>query len=151
MKFWDSSAIVPLCVIEPFSQPVNEILKEDEVMIVWWTTRIECISALVRRSREGVLDIGGEEQARTALMKLTESWREVLPAQTLRETAERLVAVHPLRTADALQLSAALIWINKIPRGHSFVCLDRGLREAARKEGFRLLPQLDKVKGTLLP
>lgn len=140
MRFWDASAIVPICIVEPLSQRIIEILKEDQSMIVWWSTRIECISAFVRRTREGVLDVSGEERARTGLTKLAGSWREILPTQIVRETAERLLTVHPLRTADALQLSAALIWTTKSPKGHHFVCLDQGLREAARKEGFKLLP-----------
>lgn len=140
MKFWDSSAIVPLCVIESVSQLIHEVLMEDQAMIVWWATRIECISAFIRRTREGILDERGQEQARRSLMGLGEVWREVLPTQIVRETAERILAVHPLRSADALQLSAALIWTNKSPYRHHFVCLDRVLREAARKEGFTLLP-----------
>ena len=140
MRFWDTSAIVPLLVIEPFSRPIMEILKEDQAMIVWWSTRIESVSAIVRQTREGILNVSGEEQARTGLMKLAGSWREILPTQIVRETAERLLTVHPLRTADALQLSAALIWATKNPKGHHFVSLDNGLREAARKEGFTLLP-----------
>ncbi len=140
MRFWDSSAIVPLCVIESVSQLIHEVLMEDQAMIVWWATRIECISAFIRRTREGILDERGQEQARRSLIGLGEVWREVLPTQIVRETAERILAVHPLRSADALQLSAALIWTNKSPYGHHFVCLDRVLREAARKEGFTLLP-----------
>ena len=66
-------------------------------------------------------------------------WTEIHPAPIIREHAERLLAVHPLRTADALQLAAALIWSGPLPRGHHMVCLDHRLREAARKEGFSIL------------
>lgn len=140
MRFWDSSAVVPLFVIEEVSELLKEALEEDQNMMVWWATRLECLSAIVRRVREGVLDVKSEEQARNVLMRLTGSWREVLPTREVRETAERILAVHPLRAADSLQLSAALIWTNKSPRGNHFVCLDRTLRETARKEGFTLLP-----------
>jgi len=140
MKFWDSSAVVPCCVIEPRSHLIKEILQDDQEMIVWWATRIECLSALFRLVREGVLHDREEEMAQVVLQKLAETWREILPTQMVRETAERLLAVHPLHTADALQLSAALIGAGKNPRGHLFVCLDKGLRVPARKEGFTLLP-----------
>ncbi|MFQ5779895.1 MAG: type II toxin-antitoxin system VapC family toxin [Nitrospiria bacterium] len=142
MKFWDSSGIVPLCVIEPTSERIMEILRGDQAMVVWWATRIECISAFVRRTREGILDAGSEEQSRIILRKLARSWIEIQPTQGVRESAERLLAVHPLRTADALQLAAALMWTRRSPLGHHFVCLDHLLREAARKEGFALLPTL---------
>ncbi|MBI5197037.1 MAG: hypothetical protein HZA19_00340 [Nitrospirae bacterium] len=52
MKFWDTSAVVPLCVREPGSRLMEEILKEDPAMAVWWATRLECVSALARRVRE---------------------------------------------------------------------------------------------------
>jgi hypothetical protein len=46
-----------------------------------------------------------------------------------------------LRAADALQLAAALIWCEEQPAGEVFVCLDDRLREAARREGFTLVPE----------
>jgi len=54
--------------------------------------------------------------------------------------AGRLLLSHPLSAADALQLAAALTWAGKQPREHAFVCLDRRLHDAARKEGFLILP-----------
>ena len=140
MKFWDSSAILPLCVNEPTSPLVRKTLKADEALIVWWATRIECTSALLRRAREGILTAKGRDQARAVLKQLAATWTEIHPTPIVREHAERLLAVHPLRTADALQLAAALIWSGSLPRGHHMVCLDHRLREAARKEGFSILP-----------
>jgi hypothetical protein len=51
------------------------------------------------------------------------------------------VASHPLRAADALQLAAALVWCDEAPQGTAFVCLDDRLRDAARREGFAVLPE----------
>ncbi len=109
-------------------------------MVVWWAIRLECVSALARRVRERLLEPEAEGQARTVLTAIANAWTEVQPSRKVREAAERLLSVHPLRTADALQLAAAIIWTEKEPSGHPFVCLDRGLRDAARKEGFTLLP-----------
>ena len=64
----------------------------------------------------------------------------VPPTLKLRETAGRLLGVHPLRAADALQLAAALVWCEGQTSEETFVCLDQRLRDAARREGFRLLP-----------
>ncbi len=47
---------------------------------------------------------------------------------------------HPLSAADALQLAAGLLWADGRPAHHDFVCLDQRLREAAQREGFRVLP-----------
>lgn len=101
---------------------------------------VEAISALARCGREDEIDAMGEEQARLVLGRLADSWSEVQPTSRLRAAAERALAVHVLRAADALQLAAALQWCEGEPVGSSFVCLDERLREAARKEGFRLLP-----------
>jgi uncharacterized protein len=60
----------------------------------------------------------------------------VLP---VKARAKRLLGVHSLRAADALQLAAALTPVYDDPLGHSFVCLDARLSEA-RREGFTLFP-----------
>ena len=140
MKFWDASAIIPLCLKEKTSQAMKGLMKDDEDILVWWTTRIECLSALSRRQREGVLPSGDEAQARSVLSALAATWSEVQPTETVRLRAERLLSIHPLRVADALQLASALIWAQETPRGLDFVCLDQNLREAALKEGFSVQP-----------
>lgn len=140
MKFWDSSAIIPLCLKEPESGTIGRLAKTDGDIIVWWASRVECLSAVSRRSREGVLPIDADRRARTALAALSAVWSEVQPTEPVRLRAERLLTVHPLRAADALQLAAALLWAEDTPRGLDFVCLDQNLREAALKEGFTLLP-----------
>ena len=140
MKFWDSSAIIPLCLKEKVSEAMKGLMKGDEDIVVWWTTRIECLSALSRRQREGVLPSGDEAKARAVLSVLAATWSEVQPTETVRLRAERLLSIHPLRAADALQLASALIWAQETPRGLDFVCLDQNLRIGALKEGFSVLP-----------
>jgi predicted nucleic acid-binding protein len=140
MRFWDSSAIIPLCVRERTSKAVEGLLKGDENVVVWWTTRVECLSALSRRRRKEVLPSGDEMKAKAVLSALAAAWSEVQPTEIVRLRAERLLSVHPLRTGDALQLAAALIWAEETPRSLEFVCLDQNLREAALKEGFSIQP-----------
>ncbi|HEX9758789.1 MAG TPA: type II toxin-antitoxin system VapC family toxin [Nitrospiria bacterium] len=140
MKFWDSSAILPLCVNEPTSPVLRKTLKADQAMVVWWATRIECTSALLRQAREEMLTPKGTDQARAVLKQLADTWTEIHPTPVVREHAERLLSVHPLRTADALQLAAALTWSGHLPKNHYLVCLDHRLRDSAKKEGFSLLP-----------
>jgi len=141
VKFWDSSAIIPLCLKEQMSETVKRLIKADEDIVVWWVTRVECLSALSRRRREGVLGNNSELKAKTLLSALSEEWSEVQPSEPVRQRAERLLAIHPLRSADAFQLAAALIWAQENPQGLEIVCLDQNLREAGHKEGFTLLPE----------
>jgi len=140
VKFWDTSAIVPLCVDEPGSATVKAILAKDPSIVVWWATRTECVSAFMRQTREGGLSVVGERQAREVLGTLAKAWIEIQPSETLRGTAERLLAVHPLRAADAFQLAAALQWCQGQTAGMALVSFDTRLRAAAHKEGFTLLP-----------
>ncbi len=140
MKFWDASAVIPLFLEEPETPRMLDIAGLDGGMIVWWGTVVECRSAVARLRREAILTTSQEDQAIRLLAVLSEAWSEVQPGEAMREMAGRLLLSHPLRAADALQLAAALIWAGKQPRGHTFVCLDYRLCDAARKEGFLIMP-----------
>jgi len=94
----------------------------------------------MRQTREGGLSVEGERLARRVLGALSNTWSEVQPSETLRGTAERLLAVHALRAADAFQLAAALQWCQRQPMNRELVCFDARLRDAAYKEGFTILP-----------
>jgi len=140
VKFWDASAIIPLCIEEPNTKAVQDIAKKDNAIVVWWGSLIECYSAFSRLYREGFLKFQEEEQVRNVLSSLSSVWTEIKPGEDIRDIAMRLLLNHPLRAADSLQLAAAIVWTDKKPREHNFVCFDVRLREAARKEGFTVLP-----------
>ncbi len=136
MKFWDASAIVPLLVEEPPSAALLALIERDPVMLVWWGTPVECISALARREREGALADADATRAIDRLRRIAAGWQEVLPYDGVRSTAQRLLRVHPLRAADALQLAAAILASEHEPESLEFVCLDERLNDAAGREGF---------------
>jgi len=140
MIFWDSSAILPLCINETMTSTVKKAVIGDPDMVVWWGTRVECVSALSRRLREGTIGAAAIEQVRSLLAELVRQWHEVLPTETVRQRAERLIMVHPLRAADSLQLAAALAWTQEEPNCALMACLDQNLRNVAAKEGFTVLP-----------
>ena len=95
---------------------------------------------LSRLRRENRLPTTDVDAARDLLGELSSSWTEVLPTDSVRRQAERLLLRHPLRAADALQLAAAMRWVDSEPDGHRFATFDGRLAEAARGEGFRILP-----------
>jgi len=140
MRYWDSSALLPLLVGEPATALRRRQLQEDPEVVTWGATRVECASALNRLLREGLLDDGAFEDSTAGLQLLASSWTEVLPSERLRQRAMRLMRLHPLRAADALQLAAALVGAAEDPASLGFACADPRLNEAARKEGFRILP-----------
>ena len=137
MRFWDSSALVPLFLKQPLSRVVEALQGEDTEIVIWWGASVECGSALARSVREGWISRSTERAAQQVVGELQASaYAEV------RARALRLLNLHPLRAADALQLSAALIWCGERTAGAEFICLDSRLREAASREGFDVLPLL---------
>jgi len=139
MKFWDSSAVVPLLLDEPASpSAVAEYLGDPE-QIAWWATGIECVSALARVEREGALGPTVMADAVGRLEALELAWAMVQPTDQLRELAVRLLRVHALRAADALQLAAALVAAEGHPGSLTLVSLDERLGLAAEREGLRVI------------
>jgi predicted nucleic acid-binding protein len=139
MKFWDASAVVPLLVLEPSSDPLLALLAADSAMLVWWGTPVEATSALARRQREGALSAEGMTRALERLRSFGASWNEVLPAEAVRVTAQRLLRTHSLRAADSLQLAAAIVASEHDPASLGIVSLDDRLNEVAEREGFAVV------------
>lgn len=140
MKFWDSSAIIPLCLEELHSEMIRSLASDDRELAFWWGAPIECCSSFARLRREGVISAEGEQTARRLVDQLTNYGAEISASEEVRLTARRLFLRHSLRAADALQLAAALVWAVNSPDDLGFVCLDRRLRDAARAEGFTVYP-----------
>jgi hypothetical protein len=51
MRFWDSSALVPLFVLEERSPILEALVADDPDMVVWWASPVECGSAVHRLRR----------------------------------------------------------------------------------------------------
>jgi predicted nucleic acid-binding protein len=139
MKYWDSSAIISLLVEEESTPALRSLLEKDSGQTVWCLTPVEIASALARRLREGLSAEPGEA-FRSASRILSDRWREIVSLELVRSRALRLLNTHPLRAGDVLQLAAALVACDERPEALPFVCLDDRLRDAARREGFRVLP-----------
>lgn len=139
MRFWDSSAILPLLLDEPGSGSVTALFRSDPSQAVWCLTEVEAVSALSRRSRKD-MSAKDVDVARKTLQKLADSWEEVASLDAVRTRAIRLLGTHSLSAADALQLAAALVFCDERTEGLTFVCLDDRLADAARKERFPVLP-----------
>jgi uncharacterized protein len=139
MKFWDSSAIVPLCVEEDATDRLLALVDKDPEVAIWWATPVECASALARLEREQALTSAEAAEAFRRLDLLARSWFEIEPHDELREVARRLLRVHPLRAGAALQLAAAYLAAERRPPTLEVITLDDRLRQAGLKEGFRVL------------
>ena len=137
MRYWDASALVPLVVDELHSEELRRLARDGD-LVTWCLSAVEIASAIERRSREGALAASERRAAIENLVELGEVWTEITAVALVRERACRLLAVHALRAADALQLAAALAVAGDRPAQHQFICADGRLRDAAAREGFRV-------------
>jgi len=136
LRFWDSSALVPLVVRQRASSRMRSLYRADAGVLAWWGTLVECESAIARLEREQTLRTRSAAAARGRLHRFAATWQEVQPSELLREHALRFLRVHELRAADALQLAAGVAAAEGRPTTLAFVCLDDRLSAAAEREGF---------------
>jgi len=133
--FWDTSAVVPLCVQQSMTPNAIALYKLHSV-VVWWTTPVEIASALARLVRMKQINPADCAKARKLANVLSDSWSVIQPSDRLRTKALQLVDRYDLRAADSLQLAAALEWCEGAPQGRGFLTADERLRQAALLSGF---------------
>lgn len=139
VRFWDTSALVPLVVEETTSVACRRLLRERADVVVWALTRTEMTSAIWRRARDRDLDMAAVPRVLSRIAALAARWAEITDVDLVRDRAERLLAQHALCAADALQLAAALVLTRERPRNRDFVTADGALARAAASEGFRIV------------
>jgi hypothetical protein len=138
LRFWDSSAVIPLIVKQAGSERADEWLSVDADVVLWMLTPVEITSALWRLVRENVLGEEDAQRAEDRVREFTAASRTVIDVEAVKAVSERLLRVHVLRAADALQLGAALVWSAGRPQGRILYTLDDRLARAARREGFEV-------------
>ncbi|MGQ0701792.1 MAG: type II toxin-antitoxin system VapC family toxin [Gemmatimonadales bacterium] len=137
MRFWDSSALVPLVVPQRASERVDRWFRESP-LAMWTLTTVEVSSALWRLVREGTIREPDALRAEARVEELADGSHLVAEVEAVKSAARRLLRVHALRGADALQLGAALVWAAGYPHGKTLHTFDDRLALAARREGFEV-------------
>lgn len=109
--------------------------------------RVEVPAAIWRKHRLGELSI---EDAAVLVEEFEWDWFGKPPGELglavldvtdeILDEAVRSVARHPLRAFDAVQLASALAARAADASLTDFACFDEGLANAARAEGFAVLP-----------
>src|SRR5262245_29285230 len=136
MRVWASDALVPLVGAQAASSVADAWLAADPVLAVWTLTPVEISSAIWRLRRDGVIAEGIAEDAERRAAELVAACHVVVDVETAKSQAQRLLRLHALRAADALQLAAALEWCGGRPSRRVLHTLDTRLAAAARREGF---------------
>lgn len=139
MRFWDSSALVPLVIAEETSEPLQALFQDDQGVTVWWGTEVECGSAVARLERMGKLTPAEVSDVFEQIQEIAKVWHVIDPVETIRVSAKRFLRVHDLRASDALQLAAAFLAAEGRPASLEVVCLDDRLVTASRREGFKVI------------
>jgi uncharacterized protein with PIN domain len=86
MKFWDTSALVPLLIRESSTEAVLQVIGKDPEIAVWWGTETECLSALARREREKQLSRHDVTIAERDLINLLVGALEIFPVPRCVDT-----------------------------------------------------------------
>jgi predicted nucleic acid-binding protein len=142
--FLDSSALIKRYIVEPGTAWVRLLTNHSSgnTVIIAQITQIEIVSGASRRVREGTLTT---RTARAVRLLIDRHARRKyvaigLTPQVVRR-AEDLLAVHPLRTYNAVQLASALESnVRLVVAGLSpliFVSADARLLVAAATEGLK--------------
>jgi uncharacterized protein len=139
VRYWDTSAIIPLLSDEDTTDAMTALLGSDPNIVVWAFTPIEIASALWRKHRTTRDDVS-RVAAQRRLAVLVAKWTYVDDFDTVLKRAHQTVSRHALKAADALQLAAALVAARNDLQSLTFVSLDRDLIVAAHTEGFTVLP-----------
>ncbi len=139
MRFWDSSAVVPLLVQQAGSARCERWWRDDREVVLWTLSSVEVSSALQRLVREGSLAERAAARAEVRAEQLMRASVLVVDVDGVKARAQRLLRLHALRAADALQLGAALAWAEDAPAGRTLCTFDERLAVAAAREGFEVL------------
>lgn len=136
MRFWDSSAVVPLLVQQPQSALATRWLDQDPQVATWTLTPVEVASAVWRLVRDRAITEASALAADQRAEEFSAAAHVVVDVEAVKRAARRLLRVHPLRAADAAQLGAAVLWAGGRPHDRIFHTCDERLAHAARLEGF---------------
>jgi hypothetical protein len=104
----------------------------------WWATEVEIRSGLTRLNRTGLIPPEQFLAGKRLAEQLIRDWLPIHESPAIAPSACRLLELHPLRAADALQLAAALEACEHSPSGFTFITADQRLADAARQTGFSI-------------
>jgi hypothetical protein len=137
LRYFDASALVKRYVRERGSVTVRRLLALGSAA----TSRlseVEVASALARLVREEAVSALERDRAIAALTVDVAALLVVEVTSDITAHARTLLAQHPLRASDAIQLASCLYVQEQIGDPVQLVAFDDRLIEAARREGVRV-------------
>jgi predicted nucleic acid-binding protein len=132
--------LIPLLVEQPVTREATSWRATDGDLAIWTLATLEITSSLWRLQRDGALTTREVREAEARADELVKRATEVVDLPAVKELGRRMLRVHPLRAADAMQLAAAMTWAEGHPSGLVLHTFDRRLGLAAEREGFVVVP-----------
>lgn len=139
MRFWDTSALVPLVLKESTTEDMALLLAADPDILVSVFTSVELASTIWRKARLAQATLTRKD-VETLTDFLEAVSKKVENTDAVSSHAREVLSRHPLRAADAVQLASAMTARGDARFSLPFVTLDTRLAAAARAEGFPVLP-----------
>ena len=99
---------MPLIVQQPATPRVRALFSADPEVMTWLLSDIEIHSGLSRLLREGGLTRDGWLRATEGFERVWNGITVISMVEAVKPRARRVLRLHPLRAAGALQLGAAL-------------------------------------------
>lgn len=137
--FADTSALAKRYVPEDGSAWVQSWIEpaSGHVTIISALSTVEFIALLARRQREGSVSATDFDRLRRDFMfHVRRQYQVIVLGPDVLGQAQQLVAKHPLRTLDAIQLATAHAAARAIGAFPVFVTADQRLLAVAATEGF---------------
>jgi predicted nucleic acid-binding protein len=138
--YLDSSALVKRYLEEPGGTQVRRLTAEAEAVGSVDITRVEVVAALGKAVRLGAITLEHGESSRRFFQT---EWRDLSRVEITDHVIERaadLAWSHGLRGYDSAQLSAAMIWQDRLGFSVTLVTFDVKLWEAAVRVGLEVYP-----------
>lgn len=137
--FADTSAFAKRYIPEVGSTWVQSWIeaKAGHLIVISGLSTVEFVSLLARRHREGTVSLADFNRLRNDfLFHASRQYRVMALTPNLLAEARQLIAKHPLRALDAIQLASALASAKAIGIPPIFVSADQKLLTIAAAEGF---------------
>jgi predicted nucleic acid-binding protein len=134
--YFDTSALVKRYIDEVGRRQVLQLLRRHEC-VASAVLPVELRSDLRRRVTDGTLEVARVPAILKRVAADRAYWTLVGVGAEVLDAAERLVAVHPLRTLDAIHVASAQVFAAGVSAsGLMFVSADKRQTEAAAVIGL---------------
>lgn len=138
--YFDTSALLKRYVVEAGSEAVTTLWKQATASAASQILYAEVIASFARKRRE---QPDAAPLLAEAMRLFREDWKGLHRMDVDNEVnrhVDELLARHALRGADAIHLASAIRLRDLVQAHVTFACADVALVNAARVEGFAIVP-----------